>query len=356
MATRAALKKLNLATFKIQLILALILILFLTVAVLIAGLVAVISGGDQSDSFVGTGQAQVSAEVTQYRDAVFNELDQHGLSQYTELILALMMQESGGKGLDPMQASESFCGSVGCIQDAQTSIEKGVLHFKNVLDRTDGDIELTLQSYNFGGGFIDYVQSNGGAYTKDLAIAYSQMMYGKLAHTGNYTCHRPEAIEHQACYGDIGYVDAVLRYLPSALEVDSAALGEGTSSPLARELKVNSHYGYRVDPFSKVRTLHAGIDLACTYSDSIHAFKDGKVVYAGTASGYGNLIQIQHDGFITAYGHLDSIHVSNGQQVRSGEAIGYCGTTGASTGTHLHFEIKTELWKGHIDPRTYLGL
>lgn len=355
-ATRMVLKKLNLATIKVQLIIGGILLGLLLVTVLIAGLISVISGGGEDDSptGLGVGQATVSAEVAQYRDAVFAELSIHGLSEYTELILALMMQESGGKGNDPMQASESYCGTIGCITDPQLSIEKGVLHFKNVLEKAKKDVKLTLQSYNFGGGFIDYVLDRGGAYTKELAISFSQMMYQKLAHTGIYKCHRPEAIQHSACYGDIGYVDAVLKYLPSA--TDSSGVIGDINSPLKRSLQKNSAFGMRFHPVYKEWRLHSGIDLQCTYSDTIHAVKDGVVTHAGSAGTYGNIINIQHDSFVTGYAHLSSVNVSAGQTVSAGEFIGYCGNTGVGTGAHLHFEIKTENWKGHIDPASYLGL
>src|SRR5699024_5509165 len=115
---------------------------------------------------------------------------------------------SGGRGDDPMQASESLCGSVGCITDPEQSIEQGVKYFSQVLERAEGDVKLTLQSYNFGGGFIDYVMDNGGSYTQDLAIDFSAMKYEELKHTGNYSCVRPEAVQYNACYGDIYYVDA----------------------------------------------------------------------------------------------------------------------------------------------------
>lgn len=355
-ATRMVLKKLNLATIKIQLIVAAILLGLLLMTIIIAGIISIVSGGGEDDSPIGlgVGQAMVSAEVAQYREAVFAELSVHGLGEYTELILALMMQESGGKGNDPMQSSESFCGSIGCITDPQLSIEKGVLHFKKVLESANKDVKLTLQSYNFGGGFIPYVIERGGEYTKELAISFSQMMYQKLKHQGIYKCHRPEAIQHGACYGDIGYVDAVLKYLPSAT-AGSGVIGD-INSPLARSLLNNSSYGMRFHPVYKEWRLHSGIDLQCTYTDTIHAVKDGVITHAGGAGTYGNIINIKHDGFISGYAHLSRVNVSVGQTVSAGEFIGYCGNTGVGTGAHLHFEIKTQEWSGHIDPASYLGL
>lgn len=351
-------RKFRLATLKYQLAIAGILLAIVLIVVLISGIAAIIGNSNDSATSefeLGPGQAQVSPEVAQYREAVQAELSQHGLTQYTELLLALMMQESGGRGNDPMQASESFCGSIGCITDPQVSIEKGVLHFKRVLEKANNDVKLTLQSYNFGGGFIDYVMNNGGSYTKELAISFSQMMYEKLAHTGIYKCHRPEAIEHSACYGDIGYVDAVLRYLPSAIVGGSESLGD-FASPLSRSLVVNSEFGYRIHPIHKVPKLHAGIDFACTAADTIHAIKDGTVVDAKFHSGLGNYVKIQHGGYYTTYGHMSSLNVSAGQTVTKGQGIGYCGSTGGSTGPHLHLEISTQLWSGHINPRQYLGL
>lgn len=353
-------KKLKLIGMKYKLIIAGILLAIILMGVIIAGLVAVIGGGSDDDRpiGIGIGQAMVSAEVLQYRDAVFAELSKYGLSEYTDLLLALMMQESGGRGNDPMQASESYCGSIGCITDPQLSIEKGVLHFKNVLEKANYDVKLTLQSYNFGGGFIDYVMKNGGSYTYELAISFSQMQYQKYAHLGIYKCHRPEAIQHNACYGDIGYVDAVLKYLASAGGAggESVAVGSGEyHSPLSIGMRVTSPFGWR--NIGAGPEFHQGIDLSCKQTDSIHAVKDGSIVYAGVMSSYGNLVTIQHGpSDYTSYAHLSRIDVTKGQQVSGGNQIGMCGTTGRSTGTHLHFEIKSQMWAGHVDPAPYLGL
>ncbi|SFJ68399.1 Lysozyme-like [Halobacillus dabanensis] len=129
--------------------------------------------------------------------------------------MALMMQESGGRGSDPMQASESLCGSVGCIEDPERSIKQGVSYFANTLERANGDVKLALQSYNFGLGFIDFVMDRGGEYTQELAIEFSSKKYDELKHTGEYNCIREEAEQYGACYGDIYYVDAVLSYYES---------------------------------------------------------------------------------------------------------------------------------------------
>ncbi|MGM9988802.1 MAG: lysozyme family protein [Bacillaceae bacterium] len=214
-------KKLNIATLKWKIIIVGVLIAVLLFVAIIAGVVSSLTGSD-TDSGIGggliygTGLYPISAEVEQYRGDIQAELEKYGMDGYTDLLLALMMQESGGRGSDPMQASESKCGFIGCITNPKESIVYGVKHFISVFNNANKDIKLTLQSYNFGGGFINFVMKNGGKYTFELAVEFSQMMYNKLAHTGIYKCHRPSAIKYNACYGDIEYVDAVLKYLPAA--------------------------------------------------------------------------------------------------------------------------------------------
>ena len=358
--------KLGILTLKAKLIIIGSALALFLVIVMTLGVVSIINttigsstpSSADSGTIVGGGGAQVSQEVEQYREAIKSELDKHGKGEHTDLLLALMMQESGGRGNDPMQASESKCGYIGCITSPDESIEYGVKHFLSVMEQANNDINLTLQSYNFGGGFIDYALQNGGSYTKELAISFSQMMYQKLAHTGIYKCHRPSAIEHSACYGDIEYVDAVLKYLPSAVGGSSQDLADGLASPVGTTLRVTSNYGWR--DIGAGPEHHDGIDFGCNESVSIHSSLDGKVVHAGTsggAPGYGNFITIQHDtNLFTTYAHLSKIQIGNGSNVKSGQQIGMCGNTGRSFGAHLHFEVKTAKYGGYMNPAQYLGI
>jgi murein DD-endopeptidase MepM/ murein hydrolase activator NlpD len=101
---------------------------------------------------------------------------------------------------------------------------------------------------------------------------------------------------------------------------------------------------------------HPGIDIAGPYGSAILAAADGVVVFAGQQSGYGNFIEIQEsDGTYTAYGHLSSIGVSVGQPVSAGQQIGQEGSTGESTGPHLHFEVRLGLNGPTEDPLTWLN-
>ena len=108
---------------------------------------------------------------------------------------------------------------------------------------------------------------------------------------------------------------------------------------------ITSRVGGRIHPISGVYKYHSGMDIGCQYGDAVWASDSGEVVIAGENGGYGNCVMIYHgyvngDYYYTLYGHLSSIAVSVGQSVSQGQVIGYVGSTGVSTGPHLHFEIR----------------
>ena len=104
---------------------------------------------------------------------------------------------------------------------------------------------------------------------------------------------------------------------------------------------MTSNFGYRSDPFTGRGAMHSGIDFRGTSGQAILAAARGKVSFAGRRSGYGNCIEISHgNGLMTRYAHLRSIAVRPGQRVAKGATIGGMGSTGRSTGTHLHFEVR----------------
>ena len=99
--------------------------------------------------------------------------------------------------------------------------------------------------------------------------------------------------------------------------------------------------------------MHEGLDIAASYGAPISAASSGTVIYAGWMGGYGHLVVIDHGGGLaTAYGHQSSIAVSSGSQVSQGQTIGYVGSTGHSTGPHLHFEVRVN--GSAVDPMGYL--
>ena len=108
---------------------------------------------------------------------------------------------------------------------------------------------------------------------------------------------------------------------------------------------ITSRVGGRIHPISGVYKYHSGMDIGCQYGDAVWASDSGTVILAGDNGGYGNCVMIDHgfvngDHYYTLYGHLSAIYVSYGQSVSQGETIGAVGSTGVSTGPHLHFEIR----------------
>lgn len=116
---------------------------------------------------------------------------------------------------------------------------------------------------------------------------------------------------------------------------------------------VTSSFGEREDPFNGEGAFHAGIDISSHFGEPVRATADGTVETAGRASGYGREIVIDHGyGVKTLYGHLSGFAVTDGQQVTRGQIIGYVGTTGRSTGPHLHYEVRIR--NTPVNPHKYL--
>jgi murein DD-endopeptidase MepM/ murein hydrolase activator NlpD len=110
------------------------------------------------------------------------------------------------------------------------------------------------------------------------------------------------------------------------------------TSPVAG--RISSGFGMRSHPILRYRRLHAGVDFAARYGSPIYAVTDGVISYAGRHGGHGNYVRIEHgSGLATGYAHMSRIAAAPGQRVRRGQVIGYVGSTGLSTGPHLHYEL-----------------
>ncbi|MBQ6273411.1 MAG: lysozyme family protein [Oscillospiraceae bacterium] len=190
--------------------------------IMLAGIaVALFGSGEGRSSYI-----PVSAEVEAYTPIIQIYANQYGIPEYTELIKAVMMQESGGQGTDPMQASESgyntrYPHAPNSITDPEYSIDVGVHTLADVLDMAGVEspidldhISLSLQGYNFGPGYISWALANYGGYSELNAIEFSDMMAAQYGWAG---------------YGDKAYVSHVLRYYP----VGRLYMGEGNAAMVA---------------------------------------------------------------------------------------------------------------------------
>ena len=178
-------------------------ILILIIVLLFGGILCMVGGGNSSTV------SPVSAEVEAYEPVIRTYANQYGIGEYVELIKAVMMQESGGQGSDPMQSSESgynkrYPRKPNGITDPEYSIECGVQTLKDCLQRAGAEspvdmehIKLALQGYNFGNGYISWAKSNYGGYTAANAAEFSDMMAERMGWSS---------------YGDKQYVPHVLQY------------------------------------------------------------------------------------------------------------------------------------------------
>jgi murein DD-endopeptidase MepM/ murein hydrolase activator NlpD len=124
-------------------------------------------------------------------------------------------------------------------------------------------------------------------------------------------------------------------------------------SPLAGELDTSSGFGVRMDPFVRAPAMHSGLDFRASPGEPVRATAAGTVVTTGWNGGYGRMIEIDHgNGFSTRYAHLSAILVKEDQVIRPGQIIGRVGSTGRSTGPHLHYETRID--GEAVDPHRFL--
>lgn len=129
------------------------------------------------------------------------------------------------------------------------------------------------------------------------------------------------------------------------------------STPVGTPLigKINSDYGYRKDPFKRRAGFHSGIDIDANYGQKIVATADGTITKASWHSSYGKTVIIKHEnGYETLFGHLSKLSVKEGDKVKVGGVIGKAGSTGRSTGTHLHYEVIKD--GKRVNPKNFLSL
>lgn len=198
------------------------LVLIIVPFMVIMGVASMLTGsGEGRNAYV-----PVSAEVDAYRPLIRLYAAQHGIPEYEDLIAAVMMQESGGQGTDPMQCSESgyntrYPHAPNSITDPEYSIDVGVHTLADVLNMAGVEspidldrISLALQGYNFSPGYISWALANYGGYSELNAIEFSDMMAAQYGWAG---------------YGDKAYVSHVLRYYP----VGRLFMGEGNAAMVA---------------------------------------------------------------------------------------------------------------------------
>src|SRR5215218_5479741 len=154
----------------------------------------------------------------------------------------------------------------------------------------------------------------------------AQVLYAGLSRAGE---PQLQLIKWQAT-GDAQWVNAAT--------IDRPEVTSGSTWPVAG--RITSYFGYRYHPILHFSRFHAGVDFGASWGSPIVAAADGQVVRAGWAGGYGRQVRVAHgDGMSTSYSHMSEIVAQPGSYVRAGQLIGYVGSSGLSTGPHLHYEV-----------------
>ncbi|MCY8737574.1 bifunctional lytic transglycosylase/C40 family peptidase [Bacillus haynesii] len=215
---------------------------------LFAGAFFVFMGSDSQGGNSGT--AKVNEKVEAWRPVVTQYAEKYGIPDYVDVILAIMMVESGGDSLDIMQSSESIGLPPNSIGDPTLSIDVGVKHLSNVVKdakKKKLDFWTPVQSYNFGGGFNDYVSKHGKQYTFQLASDFAK----KMANGVKTKYSNPVADfngNYRYMYGNMYYVKLVQQYLnaPSGEmgNADASALGAKDYKELMTEVSKYDGWGY----------------------------------------------------------------------------------------------------------------
>ena len=307
-----------------------------------------------------TGNANIVAWLEKYTKL-------YGIFDYIGLAYALIMVENPSTdGTDDIMQSSESAGYLGPgYLTGEASVKQGCKHLaEQIKNGQDQNVDIwgVMQGYNFGSAYIPWLSSRGGKNTTDLAEVYSRdVVAPSLGNTTGATYPYVNAVSQAdgRTYlylngGNFHYAAMIRKYV----QVNEST---GYVVPISKPVTVTSEFGYRTHPITGEYTLHNGIDLVNGNATTpIYASAAGEVVIAGSyPDWYGNYVVIKHaDGLYTGYAHLSQLSVNQGDAVNQGQKIGNMGTTGPSTGPHLHFQFFTNgPWPSSddfINPREHI--
>nr|WP_208788387.1 phage tail spike protein [Enterococcus casseliflavus] len=307
-----------------------------------------------------TGNANIVAWLEKYTKL-------YGISDYIGLAYALIMVENPGTdGTDDIMQSSESAGYPGPgYLTGEASVKQGCKHLaQQIKNGQDQNVDIwgVMQGYNFGSAYIPWLSARGGKNTTDLAQEYSRdVVAPSLGNTTGATYPYVNAVS-QADGRTYLYVNGGnFHYAAMIRQYVKVNESSGYVVPISKPVTVTSEFGYRYHPITGSYELHNGIDLVNGNATTpIYASAAGEVVIAGSyPDWYGNYVVIKHsDGLYTGYAHQSQLRVSVGDTVNQGQQIGNMGTTGPSTGPHLHFQFFTNgPWPSaddFINPREHI--
>ena len=279
-----------------------------------------------------------------------------------------------GRGAEPARGSQPKPSPINDTvifsvpADREARLESRALPTVNVRNaaKTRGGVEGALARMQESIDRLESKQSQSLNALEESFDARARRIRGVLADLGISTAKQPAPAAAGAVGGpyvpanlasaEKGFERQVYRIHMSRSQLDR--LTRTLSSvpvrkPVSGEIDMSSGFGMRMDPFLKSPAMHTGLDMRGDPGDPVRVTANGTVSSAGPNGGYGKMIEVDHgNGLSTRYAHLSAIDVSVGQSMKIGQVIGKIGTTGRSTGPHLHYETRVD--GDPVDPQKYL--
>jgi murein DD-endopeptidase MepM/ murein hydrolase activator NlpD len=226
-------------------------------------------------------------------------------------------------------------------------IEATLARLESALDRVEARQQSNLnameENYDAKAKHIRRVLGDLGVDLGKLPLAQSRAMGGPFVPakmTPENAAFERQLLRISSARGHLDRLTRALAAVP-------------VRKPVPGEIDTTSSFGMRVDPFLHIPAMHTGLDFRGETGEAIRSTAAGTVTHTGWSGGYGKMVEIDHgNGLSTRYGHLSSIDVEVGQSVRSGQVVGRMGSTGRSTGPHLHYETRID--GEAVDPQRFL--
>ena len=257
----------------------------------------------------------------------------HQFESYLVQMMVREMRKSVPKGIFDSQSMDMFIDLLDQSLAEQIT-EAGGLGFADALERSLGMRGMEESDLLSGGSFASQVEKALGGATGMSSSSLS-----------GHSAHSLSALEEVA--------HLPLPNLPSS-EIFQGIPEASSKTVFPVDGRISSRFGHRIDPIDGHHAHHKGLDIAAAEGTTIKAMQEGTVTFSGTKGGYGNVVIVDHgNGLETRYAHCAQLDVRVGQRVVAGSPIATVGSTGRSTGPHLHFEVRKD--GEAVNPMTFLS-
>ncbi len=291
-------------------------------------------------------EVEINGEKVSEKKLIYEMAMRYGLDPH--FLLALRRQENGGEGQEFGIKSAETNDYLNQLNMSARSIQNSMNRYEGVFNKSPLN-EGGFLSVEFIALFSDrYCPPELGGVNENHLPGIAKMYGRSIGKESEYTLSSQELRDIRKKVEGYRYISGrEIRF------ADPESLEEVERMKLPTIGRLSSDFGPRLDPFNRERKMHSGIDIANKTGTQVKAAQRGIVTFSGRMGGYGNMIEIDHGhGYRTRYAHLSSKRVAVGTIVEQGELIGAMGSSGRSTGSHLHFEVRRN--NTPVNPESYL--